>query len=330
MQTKTIFIALLSLAAPTAVAQQAITQAPTSATANDFIEVFQQLSGEHPGIRKGHAKGVCAAGTFQPSATAQARFDTPLFSEDTAITVRFSMGGGNPNANEAANAPRGMAVLFDLPNSNQHKIAGLTTPMFAGKNPEQFLGLLRINYAIAQGEATAADRETYFKNNPEAAHQGEWLQNHQPAAEYTSANYFGIHTFYTTLTNGELQAFRWTLVPQAGEVLLTEQEQQKLPHSFLAKRLSDRISQGAVTYEWHWHLAESGDPLNDPSQVWPKDRETVNVGTLTLAEAGGEACTPINFDPNQVTDGISASQDPVLQIRSPAYAISFGKRLQKQ
>ena len=80
--------------------------------------------------------------------------------------------------------------------------------MFAGKNPEQFLGLLRINYAIAQGEATGADRKAYLEANPEAARQGEWLQSHQPAAEYTSANYFGIHTFYTTLTNGELQAFR--------------------------------------------------------------------------------------------------------------------------
>ena len=330
MQTTTTYIALLSALSFSAAAQQASIQAPQSATANDFIEVFKQLSGEHPGIRKGHAKGVCALGSFEPSATAQARFDTPLFSEQAPITLRFSMGGGNPNADEAANAPRGMAVMFDLDNNRQHKIAGLTTPMFAGKNPEQFLGLLRINYAIAQGEATGADRKAYLEANPEAARQGKWLQSHQPAAEYTSANYFGIHTFYTTLTNGELQAFRWTLVPKAGETLLTEQEQKNLPKSFLAKRLSERLKDGPVEYEWHWQLAKEGDPINDPSQVWPKDRETINVGTLKITESGGESCTPINFDPNQVTDGISTSQDPVLQIRSPAYAISYGKRLQGQ
>ena len=77
MQTTTTFIALLSLLSFTATAQQSPTQAPQSASANDFIEVFKKLSGEHPGVRKGHAKGVCALGSFEPSATAQARFDTP-------------------------------------------------------------------------------------------------------------------------------------------------------------------------------------------------------------------------------------------------------------
>ena len=103
MQTTTTYIALLSALSFSAAEQQVSIQAPQSATANDFIEVFKQLSGEHPGIRKGHAKGVCALGSFEPSATAQARFDTPLFSEQAPITLRFSMGGGNPNADEAAN-----------------------------------------------------------------------------------------------------------------------------------------------------------------------------------------------------------------------------------
>ena len=48
-------------------------QAQTApAQPNDFIEVFAKLFGEHKGIRKGHAKGVCAVGDFTPSAAATA------------------------------------------------------------------------------------------------------------------------------------------------------------------------------------------------------------------------------------------------------------------
>ena len=43
---------------------------PASANAQDFIAVFKELNGVHPGRRKAHAKGVCAAGKFTPSAAA--------------------------------------------------------------------------------------------------------------------------------------------------------------------------------------------------------------------------------------------------------------------
>ena len=33
----------------------------------DFINLFEKLSGKQPGYRKGHAKGVCAVGTFTPN-----------------------------------------------------------------------------------------------------------------------------------------------------------------------------------------------------------------------------------------------------------------------
>jgi catalase len=41
----------------------------------------------------------------------------------------------------------------------------------------------------------------------------------------------------------------------------------------------------------------------------------------------GGACEAINYDPLVMTDGIAQTDDPVLKFRSPAYAVSFGKRL---
>lgn len=320
----------LMIATPGSQAED-IHQAPATASASDFIEVFEQLSGTHPGVRKGHARGVCAEGIFTPGDGARERFDTPLFDQASPVVVRFSMGGGNPDADERARAPRGIGVKFLLEGESPHHIAGLTTPVFAGKNPQQFLGLLRLNHLIQQGEASAEDRERYLEKNPEAARQGRWLQAHPPAAEYTAATYFGIHSFLADGSDGQMQAFRWQLVPAAGEKLLTEEERATLPAAFLEDRLNKRLTEeGSIDLHWQWVLADTDDPINDPSSQWPDDRETVSVGTLTLTSAGGVACEPVNFDPNQLARGITPSDDPVLALRSAAYAISFGKRLSGQ
>jgi catalase len=41
----------------------------------------------------------------------------------------------------------------------------------------------------------------------------------------------------------------------------------------------------------------------------------------------GAECERINFDPLVMADGIAPTNDPVLQFRSAAYAVSFAKRL---
>ena len=73
-----------------------------------------------------------------------------------------------------------------------------------------------------------------------------------------------------------------------------------------------------------------GDTVTDPTVAWPDDRQGIKMGTLTLTEAmpqADAACEPINFDPLVMADGIAATDDSILQFRSPAHAVSFGKRL---
>jgi catalase len=54
------------------------------------------------------------------------------------------------------------------------------------------------------------------------------------------------------------------------------------------------------------------------------------MGSITITEVGGMACDKFNFDPNILSAGFTPSADPVLRMRSPAYGISFGKRLSNQ
>ena len=65
----------------------------------------------------------------------------------------------------------------------------------------------------------------------------------------------------------------------------------------------------------------------------PKDREEIKAGTLTISKAmmqKGAKCESINFDPLVLSEGIEATNDPILLFRSPSYAISFAKRLSNQ
>jgi len=77
-------------------------------------------------------------------------------------------------------------------------------------------------------------------------------------------------------------------------------------------------------------LGVAGDPEDNPTLAWPDDRKQMKVGTLTISSAmpqKGAACEKINYDPLVMADGIAPTSDPILLFRSPAYAVSFAKRL---
>ena len=123
---------------------------------------------------------------------------------------------------------------------------------------------------------------------------------------------------------------RWYLQPQDGEKGLDEAEIASAPADFLSRRLEERLQQGAVHFDWIVVFGESEDTDDDPSRQWPATRSSLKVGTLTIRQAGGDACNLINFDPNVMSTGFRAGPDPILRMRSPAYAISFGQRLSGQ
>jgi len=302
--------------------------APEAATPQDFIAVFRDLFGDNPGVRKGHARGVCASAEFVPSQAAKKRFSSPLFAQSSKVVARFSMGGGNPVADESAIAPRGMGLRFELPSGQFHNLAGLTTPMFAGKNPEQFLGLLRVSHAVKSGKAKPGDIQAYLQNNPEVAGQRQWLNDNLPAPTYTDASYYGVHTFFAQQNDGSQAKFRWQLKPKQGDKHLTKDALDKLPEAFLEERLKDDLAgEKSVQYDWVWTIGQAEDTNNNPSLLWPAQREQITVGTISITDAGSNLCDGHNFDPNSLAEGVSPSGDPVLAIRSPAYALSFVKRV---
>lgn len=303
-----------------------------SATPVQFIDTFAKIFGEHKGERKGHAKGFCVSGSFVGAKSMSSHSKSALFSGDSyPLTGRFSMAGGNPKAAENSRSPRGFAAQIKLNNGEIQHFALLSTPMFGAKDPDSFLGLLMASIPDAQtGKADMAKIAAYRKAHPDTLAQAEYLAKTAPPASYANTPYFGLHTFYLENSAGKQQAVRWQLQPLDGVKGLTEQEISAKPSDFLQQRLTAQLSKAPVKFKLQFQLATAEDNLLDPSKAWPADRTVLEGGELQISALGGDNCKNINFDPNVLASGISASQDTILQMRSGAYAVSFGKRLSGQ
>ena len=306
------------------------TQAAQSVQPNDFIEVFAKLFGEHKGIRKGHAKGFCVSGSFTGATEVAKYTDSPLFSGATyPLLGRFSMAGGNPQAAENGRSPRGFALQIQLPQGSFHQMALLSTPVFGAKDPATFLGLLQASVPGADGKPDLAAIKAFRAAHPDTQAQAQYLANTPPPASYASTFYYGLHTFYLNNTMGQTPV-RWQLAPVDGVAGLTAAEIAAKPSDFLLQRMTARLQKGPVEFRWQLVLANAADDLLDPSQRWPAQRKMLEAGVIRIDSVGGDACTGVNFDPNVLASGLQPSNDPILQMRSPAYAISFGKRLSGQ
>lgn len=302
------------------------------ATPTDFIDTFAKLFGEHKGERKGHAKGFCAAGEFSalPAAKQFSQISW-LTGTKVPVTARFSMAGGNPKAPENSRSPRGLALQLKSPNGELQHFAMLSTPVFGAKDPDVFLGLLKSSLPDpATGKPDLAKIQAFRQANPSTLPQAEYLQKNSPPWSYATTSYFGIHSFFLTDSSGVEHKVRWQFVPADGIKGLTDAEIKAPPQDFLQQRLAQRLQQGAIRWTMQLVLGEAGDSETDPSQSWPAGRKTLDIAELSIQSQGGDTCTGINFDPNVLSKGVRASTDPVLAMRSPAYAISFGKRLTGQ
>lgn len=317
-------IAITVILATSANAQQ--TKTPT-----DFINMFEKLSGKHPGTRKAHASGICAKGTFSPNPELSSLSSSELFTQtNVPATIRFSVGGGNPGADDRAQGARGMAIQLKLPSGGLHNIVGNSTPVFAAKDPDTFFGLLETLVPGENGMPDFAKVGEYIATHPSTQKAAHWQRTTTAPYSYSTSEFFGLHTFYFEDAKGTQTKFRWHTTPNSGARSLTKEEMSALPVKFLNDRLKEEIESKTIAYTIKVAIGQEEDTTNDPSQSWPEDRQVIKFGEVTLTSVGGEDCTPINFDPNVVSAGFKTSDDPVLRMRSPAYAVSFGRRLSGQ
>jgi catalase len=310
--------------------------AGTEVTAPQMIDAFEGTFGVHPGQRRNHIKGTCAAGEFVGTPDAAALSRSALFSgKAIPVVARFSLGGGSPEVPDAAPAPRGMALEFHLPGGALQHITMIDVPIFGATSPASFRdAIIAAKPDPKTGRPDPEKLKAYAAAHPDAMALTTLASHHTPTANYYQTTFFSIHTFKFLDAKGTEHLVKWRFVPRDGTKEMTAAEMKAAPHDFLEKNLIERTRKAPAVWDMIVYVGEPGDPQDNPTLAWPESRKHFTAGTLTITQATpqqkGMACEPINFDPLIMADGIAATNDPILLFRSPAYAVSFGKRLSGQ
>jgi catalase len=294
------------------------------------VDIINQRFGGH-GARALHAKGTLVKGTF--SATPQAAGLTRarhMQGEPVDATVRFSNGSGDPHAPDYGPEVRGMAVKFYLPDGGRTDISAQTVPRFPVRTPDAFVNLIR---ASAPGRGRLVRLPLFLATHPEALPA---LKANAPALKppesYATTRYYAVHAFKWIDADGGERYVRYRWLPDAGESSLSNEEARSRGADYLQDDLRERLAKEPIRFALELQIAGPGDKVDDPTAVWPDSRDTLNAGTLELTglETGRETGDDVLvFDPNRLTDGIEASEDPILKFRSPAYSVSVERRISR-
>ena len=323
---------LLTLTAAAAGALWICTPAAAQSPPLDQVNALEGLFGQHKGFRRSGAKGVCASGHFVGNTVGRNLSSARVFNGDKVPAVlRFSIGGGNPKASDKGRSVRGLSFQFTGPGGEVWQSANISAPVFFVAKPEQFAPFLQARTPDpATGKPDAARLKAFNEAHPETLRQAAYLAKAPVPAGYGSVNYWSTNAFVATNAKGEKTTLRWQFEPVAGTLGLSDEQLKTMPDDFLADELRRRVAAAPVVFDLKFQIAEAGDPVDDPTQVWPESRRLVPVGQLfvTQVEPGaGGACEGITFNPTALPKGLEASSDPVLRARAAPYAVSLGRRL---
>jgi catalase len=292
------------------------------------LDIINARFGRHPGYRGLHAKGILAKGTFTaaPEAARLTRAQH-MQGDPVPVTARLSNGSGDPNLPDYGPEVRGLAVKFYLPDGSRTDISAQTVPRFPVRTPEAFMNLLR---ASIPGAARLWRLPLFLATHPEVLPA---LRANVPAlappSSYATVPYNAVHAYKWIDAAGGGRYVRYYWLPEAEEPRLSKDEAKSRGRDYLQEEIKERIARGPVRFTLELTIAGPGDKVDDPSSVWPDDREKVAAGTLELTaldterERGDDV---VVFDPTRVTDGIELSDDPVLRYRPAAYSESVERR----
>ena len=298
------------------------------------VDAMEKLAGLHAGYRRAHARGTCFDATFTPSGQA-APYTTAahLSGAPSAAVVRFSHTDGDPSTPDGQpdGRPfvRGMSVRFLGADTD---LVSINMPVFMASTPAKFLDLTRALTDMKPGSQQRADAVVEFITaNPESVPAFQLAAALTVPESYGTTRFWANHTFVWVNDTGQRQFVRYRWEPVAGVRDVPPAQTAGWAVDQLTRELGARLEQGPVGFTLMVQFAQSGDPIDDPTQAWPADRGEIDAGLLavTAPVADEKYWDDQVFDPSRLTPGVEPSDDPVLAYRSAAYAESKRRRAQE-
>jgi catalase len=296
----------------------------------ELVDAMNKLWGVHPGFRANHAKGIVATGTFKAAPQAARLSKAVLFGGGTIpVAVRFSDTTGIPNIPDGSgNAnPHGMAIKYHLPDGTETDMVLNSLKYFPIATGAQFRDMLIAITASPPDAPKPTKFDQFVAAHPTVPRA---LATAQTPGSFADQEYHGINAFIFVNDRGERRAVRYIVSPEK-LVHLDAAEAAKIAPNLLVDELAARLARAPVTFRLRAQLASPSDVTKDPSQPWPDSNEIVELGVLTIDKPAADsldAQKKLLFLPGQLTEGIEISDDPMIETRNGAYAVSFSRRAQ--
>jgi catalase len=298
---------------------------PRRLTPDKVVAAFAPSTGPALGHRRNHAKGICFTGVFEANGAGTELSHARVFVRGQyPVLGRFNLATANPNAPDAMVRVRGLGIQISTPDGQEWRSAMIDPPFFTVSTPQGFYELLR-----ASGSKDPNAMKVFVAAHPEYAKFGEWAETAPWTGSYAEERFNSLNSFIFVDGSGAEHAVRWSLLPAAQPVAISPDELAKRGPDFLEQEIAQRVASDPQRWTMVVTAANPGDPTADPTEAWPADRRTIEVGTLIAQHIQAERdgpCRDINFDPTVLPSGIRTSDDPFPAARSAAYAKSYDLR----
>ncbi len=196
-------------------------------------------------------------------------------------------------------------------------------PVFPFRTPEAFYEQMIASKPDPDtGKPDPVKMQAFLARHPETAQALTVIKGQPVSSGFANSTFHGLNAFRFINAAGDSIPVRWLMKPAQS----TAPEPQD--KNYLFDALIEQIHQ---PLQWHFIviIGQPGDPTNDATIPWPKGREEVELGILTLDQVESDdtsAARDINFDPLVLPAGIAPSDDPLLSARSAGYSQSFTRR----
>jgi catalase len=246
------------------------------------------------------------------------------------IIGRFSFGGGQPYAADAATAVRGFGIRFQPSQGEEWRTAMINLPAFPVRTPQAFRDLLLASAPDpATGMPLPAKMQAFLATYPESAKALQVIGGHPMSSGFDNSTFNSLNAFRFINEASAVSWVRWSLVPVQPFEPIGAAGSAQAGTNYLFDALIASIHRRPL--EWHLvvTVAGAGDATDNATIPWPADRRQVDVGTLIVDQVESDdtsVARDINFDPLVLPNGMAASDDPLLSARSAVYSQSFTRR----
>src|ERR1700689_5045980 len=192
------------------------------------------------GHRRHHAKGICFTGTFEANGTGSALSKAQVFTPGQYPVVgRFNLATADPNAADAMVRVRGLGISITTPDGQEWRSAMIDAPIFPVSTPQSFYELLT---ASASKDPDAMKK--FIASHPGFLTFVSWAKSAPWTGSYAEEPYNSLNSFLFVDESGAEHPIRWSLVPAAQAVPVSQEELAKRGPDFLEQEITQRVAAG--------------------------------------------------------------------------------------